>query len=102
MRINVFLTPDDYTRAEELARMRGYSGPVARFLLLIMRREIAHADLRLDRGIPDVSPTRKHARELPRVLGVQVARGSSGASPRKKPLQTSPKVRTNSSERGPQ
>lgn len=108
VRVNLFLSTDDYLRAAELAELRGFctstnrphervaSRAVARFVLHVIARELAAADDRLARGVPDVSATRKHRRELARVP-IAIAH-----LPRRKPLQTVSKTATNRSARGPQ
>ncbi len=92
MRVSVFLAPIEYLRTEELARFRGYSGAVAQFCRSVLLRELAFADERLDRGIPDVTPLRAHARELQ----------AAGKAPGINPLQTGANTRAKSSPRGPQ
>lgn len=100
MRVTIFLSPDECASVAELAELRGYStsvsGAIARFMRAVIKREIAAAEHRLDRGLADVSPTRKHRRELPRAP-IAIAH-----LPRRKPLQTVSKTATNRSARGPQ
>ena len=67
IRVSIFLSTEEWLALAELAELRKYGGTGDRGPSLLARsivlREIAHAESRLDRGVPDVSPTRKHARE---------------------------------------
>lgn len=99
IKVAVFLSPDEWLSACELAVLRGQISalgtrmPLGKFLRQILLREIAAAERNLDAGIPDVSPTRKHAREVPR---------ARAHVPARKPFAIGLNTVRNASPRGPQ